>query len=72
MFAAQVNPETLELYDADAAFHPFIYAAKLQSEDFPTFNEILKMPPEERLLWMRSIDEEFEALIEREAIELVP
>ena len=72
LFATQIDRETLKLYDADAAFHPFSFAAKVQSEDFPSYQEILRMAPEEKLLWLQAMDAEIRELSERNAVELVP
>ena len=72
LFASQIDPKTLALYDADKAFHPFCFAAKVQSEDFPSYQEILKMKPEEQLVWLKAMDEEISELSECEAVELVP
>ena len=72
MFATQIDPETLQLYDADEAFHPFSFAAKVQSEDFPSYQEILRMDKVERVLWLKAMDAEISELSDREAVELVP
>ena len=71
-YNSQIDPKTLALYDAYKAFHPFCFAAKVQSEDFPSYQEILKMKPEERLVWLKAMDEEISELSEREAVKLVP
>ena len=44
LFVSQIDPTTLELFDAEEAFHPFCFAAKVQSEDYPSYQEILRMP----------------------------
>ena len=72
LFTAQINAETLELYDPDDAFHPFAFAAKVQSEDFPSYGDILRMEGVERRKWIESMDTEITDLMEREAFELVP
>ena len=72
LFASQIDPKTLALYDADKAFHPFCFAAKVQSEDFPSYQEILKMMPEEQLVWLKAMDEEISELSECKAVKLVP
>ena len=72
LFSAQICPDTLELYCADDAFHPFAFAAKVQSEDFPSYHEILRMSDAERKKWMEAMDVEMNDLIERKAFELIP
>ena len=72
LFRSQIDPETLELFDAQDAFHPFAFAAKVQAEDFPTYNEILRMDTSERLKWLEAMDTEMSDLVERQAFELVP
>ena len=72
LFSMQIDPDTLELYDAQDAFHPFAFAAKLQSEDFPTYSDVLRMDPAERAKWLVSMDKEIQDLVERKAFELVP
>jgi len=72
LFTAQIDPETLELYDAQDAFHPFAFAAKLQSEDFPTYHDILRMDPIERAKWLEAMDKEIQDLIDQKCFDLVP
>ena len=71
LFQCQVDPKTLELLNADDAFHPFAFAAKVQSEDFPSYHDILRMTGEERRKWIESMDVEMSDLTERNAYELV-
>eukprot|EP00977_Amphora_coffeiformis_P023186 scaffold12381_cov86-Amphora_coffeaeformis.AAC.2 len=72
LFARQINPDTLELFDAQDAFHPFAFSAKLQSEDFPTYSDILCMEPIERAKWLQAMDQEINDLLDRNTFELVP
>ena len=72
LFHSQIDHETLELFCPDEAFHPFAFASKVQSEDFPTYKEVLQMPNEERRKWIESMDVEMSDLVERKAFELVP
>ena len=72
IFTAQIDPETLELYDAQDAFHPFAFAAKLQSEDFPTYHDILRMEPIEQAKWLEAMDKEIQDVIDRKCFDLVP
>jgi hypothetical protein len=72
MFTSQIDHETLELYDAEDAFHPFAFAAKVQSEDFPSYHEILRMDGMERKKWLESMDVEMSDLVARKAFEFVP
>ena len=72
LFRAQIDHDTLQLYDVEDAFHPFAFAAKVQSDDFPTYNEILRMSEEERLKWIEAMDVEISDLVERNAFDLVP
>jgi hypothetical protein len=72
LFTAQLDPDTLQLCDVEDAFHPFAFAAKVQSEDFPTHNEILCMHGEERCKWIEAVDAEMSDLTECKACELVP
>ena len=69
LFRCQIDPETLQLLDGD--IHPFAFAAKVQSEDFPTYHDILRMSGEERAKWIESMDVEMSDLVERDAFELV-
>ncbi len=71
LFQCQIDSATLELLDADA-LHPFAFAAKVQSEDFPSYHDILRMSGEERFKWIESMDVEMSDLTERQAYELVP
>jgi len=70
MFMSKVDRKTKELLDPDA-IHPFSLAAKMDSEDYPTFKEILRMDPEERSKWFDSMDEELGTLFESGACEFV-
>eukprot|EP00977_Amphora_coffeiformis_P012588 scaffold3140_cov87-Amphora_coffeaeformis.AAC.1 len=72
LFARQINPDTLELFGAQDAFHPFAFSAKLQSEDFPTYSDILCMEPIERAKWLQAMDQEINDLLDRNTFELVP
>ena len=72
LFRAQIDHDTLQLYDVEDAFHPFAFAAKVQSDDFPTYNKILRMSEEERLKWIEAMDVEISDLVERNAFDLVP
>ena len=72
LFRSQIDQETLQLYNVEDAFHPFAFAAKVQSNDFPTYHEILRMSGEERRKWIESMDVEMSDLMERNAFELVP
>jgi len=70
MFMSKVNRRTKELLDPDA-MHPFSLSAKMDSEDYPSFKEILRMDSEERSKWFDSMDEELGALFESGACEFV-
>ena len=70
MFSMHVDPKTKELLNPDM-IHPFSLAAKLEDSDYPTFKEILRMPPEERRKWFDSMDEELRVLFETGACEFV-
>ena len=70
LFSLYVDPVAKELLDPDAAIHPFAMASKLESEDYPTFREILRMDPDERERWFDSMDEEINALFNSGACEL--
>eukprot|EP00977_Amphora_coffeiformis_P005344 scaffold1142_cov83-Amphora_coffeaeformis.AAC.1 len=72
LFARQINPDTLELFDAQDAFHPFAFSAKLQSKDFPTYSNILRMEPIERAKWLQAMDQEINDLLDRNTFKLVP
>ena len=72
LFSSQINYETLELYDAADAFHPFVFATRVQSEDFPSYHEILRMDGMERKKWLESMDVEMSDLLSRNAFEFVP
>ena len=72
LFRANVDERTLELLDVDSALHPFAFAAKVQSDDFPTYHEVLRMPDDERQRWIEAFDVEMSDLTERQAYELVP
>ena len=71
LFRCQIDFLTLELFDADDAFHPFAFATKVQSDDFPQCHDVLRMSGEERRKWIESMDVEISDLNEREAYELV-
>ena len=72
LFRCQLDPVSREILCPDQAFHPFAFATKVQSEDFPTYQEILQMPDDERHKWIESMDVEMSDLVERKAFELVP
>ena len=72
LFTSQIDPETLRILDVEAAFHPFAFAAKIQSEDFPSCGDIIRMQGEERSKWMDAMDAEIRELGERKAFEFVP
>ena len=72
LFAAQIDYEFLKLYDAEEAFHPFAFAAKVQSKDYPSYQEILHMDKEEQLLWLKAMDIKISELSDCEAVQLVP
>ena len=72
LFRSQIDNETLELFCLDDAFHPFAFASKVQSEDFPTYKEVLQMPDEEHRKWIDSMDVQMSDLFEHKAFELVP
>ena len=71
MFSQQLNPETLQLYDVEEAFHPFTFAAKVQAKDFPAYHDILRMSGKERLKWIESMDAEMQDLTDCNAYKLV-
>ena len=71
MFKTHVDRKTQEILDPNAAFHPFALAAKVESEDYPTFKEILRMDPEERDKWFAAMDEEMQTLFGSGACEFV-
>ena len=70
LFSMHVCPKTKELLNPDM-IHPFTLSSKLESEDYPSFKEILRMPPEERSKWFDSMDEELQALFEMGSCEFV-
>ena len=72
MFTSQIDYETLELYNAEDAFHPFAFAAKVQSKDYPSYHEILLMDGLEQKKWLESMDVEMSDLVARNAFEFVP
>ena len=43
IFMFYVDPTTKTLLDPDSAIHPFSMASKLESEDYPSFKEIMRM-----------------------------
>ena len=69
LFNLHVNAKTKELLDPDG-IHPFALSSKMESEDYPSFKDILRMAPEERSKWFDSMDEEIRALFESGACEL--
>ena len=54
-FMLYVDPTTKTLLDPDSAIHPFSMASKIESEDYPSFKEIMRMSPEERAKWLDSM-----------------
>ena len=44
-------------------------ASKIESEDYPSFKEIMRMSPKERAKWLDSMDEEIQALLKTGACE---
>ena len=72
LFTSQIDPETLFVLDIEQAFHPFAFAAKIQSEDFPSYGDIIRMQGEERRKWMDAMDAEMKELAGRKAFEFVP
>ena len=70
LFSMHMDPKTKELLNPDM-IHPFTLSSKLESEDYPSFKEILRMPPEERSKWFDSMDEELQALFDSGACELM-
>ena len=70
LFTSLVDIETQELLDPDQV-HPFSLSAKLESEDYPTFKEIMRMDKEERDQWFDSMDEELSVLFKSGACEFV-
>ena len=70
LFTRYVDHRTKELLDPDA-IHPLALSAKLESEDFPTYREILRMDPVERDKWFDSMDEELKVLFESGVTEFV-
>ena len=71
VFSLYVDAKTKELLCPDQAIHPFSLSAKMDSDDYPTFREILRMDPEERTKWFESMDEELQALFESGACEFI-
>ena len=69
-FTRFLDQETCELLDPEG-LHPFCLASKMQSEDYPSFREIMRMEPEERNKWMDSMDEELQVLFDSGAFEFV-
>ena len=57
---------TKELLDADA-IHPLSMASKMESEDYPSFKEILKMDTADRSKWFDSMDEELKVLFRKQS-----
>ena len=72
MFTSQIDYETLELFDAADAFHPFAFPARVQSEDFPSYQDILRMDGLECKKWLESMDVEMSDLVAQNAFEFVP
>ena len=72
LFTSQVDPETLHVLDVEDAFHPFAFSAKIQSEDFPSCGDIIRMQGDERRKWMEAMDAEIKELTVRKAFEFVP
>ncbi len=70
MFTRFYDAETCELQDPDG-IHPFCLASKIQSQDYPTYREIMRMEPEERNKWLDSMDEELKALFDGGTFEFV-
>ena len=71
LFSMFMDSKTKELLDPDAAIHPFSLSAKLESEDYPSFKEIIRMPADERQKWFDSMDEELKALFESGACQFI-
>ena len=71
MFTRFLDPESYELLDA-AGLHPFLLVSKLNSDDFPSFKEVMRMPKEEQDKWFDSMDEELQALFDQGTLEFVP
>jgi len=69
LFSLYVDTDTRELLDPDNAIHPFAMASKLESQDYPTFQEILRLSHEERSKWFDSMDEEICTLFKTGACE---
>ena len=67
LLSSGASGESLGL--SDSAIHPFSMASKLESEDYPSFKEIMRMSPEERAKWLDSMDEEIQALFKTGACE---
>ena len=70
LFTFYVDPATKELLDTDA-FHPLALSSKMESDDYPSFKEILRMDPEERNKWFDSMDEELKVLFDSGVMEFV-
>ena len=70
IFTRFFDTETCELVDSDG-LHPFCLASKMQSEDFPSYRDILRMSHEERVKWFDSMDEELQALYDGGTFEFV-
>ena len=71
LLCSQIDNKTLELFCPDDAFHPFAFASKVQSDDFPTEKEVLQMPDEERCKWIETKHVEMSDLVERNGFKLV-
>ena len=67
IFMLHVDPTMKTLLDPDSAIHPFSMASKVESEDYPSFKEIMRMSLEERAKWLDSMDEEIQALFKTSA-----
>ena len=71
LFSLYMDQKTKEVLDPDSAIHPFSLASKMESEDYPTFKEIMRMDPKERDLWFDSMDEELKALFDSGACQFI-
>ena len=61
MFTRFVNSETCELLDPDG-LHPFYLPSKLNTDDYPTFNEVLQTDKETCNEWFDAMDKELQDL----------
>ena len=71
LFSFYVDKDTKEVLDPESAFHPFALASKMESEDYPSFREIMRMDAEEQDRWFDSMDEEIQALFKSGACEFM-